>query len=336
MLTSDRAVVEAGRPSYRPYRAEVTRLVRLTPHFTRVTFVGDDLDLFGTDGLDQRVKVVFPLDGHGISDFGANDPATIDSGDWYARWRALPDEKRNPFRTYTVRAVRQQSREVDIDMVAHGDSDAGVGPAARWLNGARLGDRVVLVGPDARSDDSAVGIDWRPGDATELLLVGDETAAPAICSVLESLPAGRTARAFIEIPDAADALPVRLPAGCTISWLARSDAPVGTAPVGTAPVGTVPVGELLDSAVRRWVVENPAVYAGSLAASAQTVADVDVDRELLWDSPARQDGATFYAWLAGEAAVIKRLRRLLVSETGIERTRIAFMGYWRLGKAEAQ
>jgi NADPH-dependent ferric siderophore reductase len=179
----------------------------------------------------------------------------------------------------------------------------------------------VLVGPDARSDDSAGGIDWRPGDATELLLVGDETAAPAICSVLEAIPAGRTARAFIEIPDAADALPVRLPLGCTISWLARGDAPVGT---------------LLEPAVRHWVGDNPAVYAGSLAASAQTVADVDIDRELLWDSPLTQDGTTFYAWLAGEAAVIKRLRRFLVSETGIDRTRIAFMGYWRLGKAEAQ
>jgi NADPH-dependent ferric siderophore reductase len=47
-------------------------------------------------------------------------------------------------------------------------------------------------------------------------------------------------------------------------------------------------------------------------------------------------GSDFYAWLAGESSVIKTLRRFLVSETGIDRKRVAFMGYWRLGKSEAQ
>ena len=49
-----------------------------------------------------------------------------------------------------------------------------------------------------------------------------------------------------------------------------------------------------------------------------------------------RQSAALYAWLAGEAGVIKTLRRFLVSETGIDRKRIAFMGYWRTGKAEAQ
>ena len=317
MLTLSPVPVKDARPAYRPFRATVARVQQLTPHFVRVTFAGDDLDVFGTDRLDQRLKIVFPLDGHGISDFGADDPTTLADGSWYTRWRALPDAERNPFRTYTVRAVRPEDREVDVDMVAHGDG----GPAAQWLNSAEPGSEVVLIGPDAQSIDSAVGIDWHPGDARCVLLVGDETAAPAICSILESLPAGRTARAFIEVPEKTDVLPVDVPAGSALTWLPR---------------GTAPAGEVLDPAVREWVARNRPVYRAALADSAQQLEDVDVDRELIWDSPEAQDSGDFYAWLAGEAGVIKTLRRFLVSETGIDRKRIAFMGYWRTGKAEAQ
>ncbi|WP_410599265.1 siderophore-interacting protein [Amycolatopsis sp. lyj-90] len=41
-----------------------------------------------------------------------------------------------------------------------------------------------------------------------------------------------------------------------------------------------------------------------------------------------------YAWLAGEAGVVKELRRHLVRERGVDRKRIDFCGYWRKGKSE--
>ncbi len=317
MLTLSSVRAKDSRPAYRPFHASVSRLSRLSPHFVRVTFTGDDLGDFGTDGFDQRMKIVFPFETGDMSDFGAADASTIADGSWYARWRALPDSKRNPFRTYTIRAVRPDEREVDIDMVSHGDA----GPASRWLSRARPGHTVVLIGPDTNSLDSAVGIDWHPGDARCVLLVGDETAAPAICSIIESLPAGRHARAFIEVPGEADALPLAVPAGSDVTWLVR---------------GNGPIGSVLDPAVRGWVGANRAVYRAALATAFQRVDDTDIDRDLIWDSPEAQDNGDFYAWLAGEASIIKSLRRFLVSETGIDRTRIAFMGYWRAGKAEAQ
>lgn len=327
MLTLSPAPVKDARPSYRPYSATVSRITRLAPHFVRVTFSGEDFSVFGTDGLDQRIKIVFPIPGHGMSDLGADDAEAILAGDWYAKWRALPDALRNPFRTYTIRATRPAEYEIDVDMVSHADSVHGqTGPASRWLSTVAPGDEVVIIGPDSQSIHSAVGIDWHPGDADRLLLAGDETAAPAICSILESLPAGSVAHAFIELPDAADRLPLNLPRGCVVTWLARGDAPVGSA---------------LDPAVRRWVADNDAIVRSALAASVQRLDDVDVDVDLLWDSPepphgSSEYGGRFCAWLAGEAAAIKSLRRFLVSETGIDRKRIAFMGYWRAGKAEAQ
>jgi iron complex transport system ATP-binding protein len=60
---------------------------------------------------------------------------------------------------------------------------------------------------------------------------------------------------------------------------------------------------------------------------------VDIDQVILWETTA---GSTrpFYAWMAGEAAVIRGLRRYLVRDVGVDRKQVAFMGYWRAGKAE--
>ncbi|TBN56833.1 siderophore-interacting protein [Glaciihabitans arcticus] len=317
-LVDDTVLVRDDRPAYRPYRATVRRIEELSPAFRRVTFTGDDLEGFGTDALDQRVKIIFPLPGVGLSEVGADDEQLRLQGSWYELWRALPEEARNPFRTYTVRRVDPAAREVDVDFYVHtGASGRPEGPASEWLWAASAGDEVILVGPDARSIHSHVGIDWRPGDATRVLLAGDETAAPAICAILESLPAHVTAHAFIEVPSARDAQPLVSAADTRVSWLARDAG-----------------GPDLESTVREWTREHPEYFAAALTSKPQLIAEIDVDTETLWDSPEDSPGE-FYAWLAGESAVIKTLRRHLVTETGIDRGRVAFMGYWRLGKSEA-
>jgi NADPH-dependent ferric siderophore reductase len=316
MLTYPATVAEAEfvrdeRAAYRPYRATVARIQELSPSFRRVTFTGPDMHYFAPHGLDQRIKLVFPVDGR-IGDLGLDDESALVEGSWYARWRELPDAARNPFRTYTVRAVRPADRELDVDFVAHGDG----GPAAQWLQSAAVGDELVIVGPDARSLSSAMGMDWHPGSARDVLLAGDETAAPAICSILESLPAGIRAAAFIEVSTARDILSVSSSADVALTWVTRSD------------------GQRLEAAVRAWAAESDA-YAPVIAPTRQVLADIDVDVELLWDSPEESAGQ-FYAWVAGESAMVKSLRRFLVSELGVDRKRVAFMGYWRLGKSEAQ
>ncbi len=40
-----------------------------------------------------------------------------------------------------------------------------------------------------------------------------------------------------------------------------------------------------------------------------------------------------YAWIAGESAMVTSLRRYLVKELGMDRSQVAFMGYWRRGVA---
>ncbi len=64
------------------------------------------------------------------------------------------------------------------------------------------------------------------------------------------------------------------------------------------------------------------------------LSEVDVDEQVLWDVPAPVDERPVYAWIAGEAGCVKELRRHLVRGVGLDREQVAFMGYWRHGKAE--
>jgi NADPH-dependent ferric siderophore reductase len=61
----------------------------------------------------------------------------------------------------------------------------------------------------------------------------------------------------------------------------------------------------------------------------ETVEDIDVDQQLLWEVE-----NTSRVWVAGEAAMVRTLRRRLITELGIDRRCTAFMGYWRAGQAE--
>lgn len=305
-----------SRPAYRPYAATVAGVERLAPHFVRITLTGPDFDVFGTAGLDQRVKLMLPLADGTLSDVGQHDHEALEARDWYAQWRDTPAAERSPLRTYTVRRIHPDTRMLDIDFVVH----PGPGPAGSWAEQARIGQEIVVVGPDERSEGRLLGLDWHPGTARRLLLAGDETALPAICSILESLDDAHVIDAFVEVPTAADVLEIALPRQARMTWLAREDRPHGAA---------------LTEAVAAWSASVPEVLAAAAAPRSQELVDVDVDIEALWESPEDSEGE-FYAWIAGEAGMVKLLRRHLVRGCGVDRKRVAFMGYWRLGQSERQ
>ncbi|GAA0911612.1 siderophore-interacting protein [Nonomuraea longicatena] len=290
---------------FRTFDVQVRGLARLSPSFARVTFAGEDLRHFADNGFDQRIKVVLPIPAHGVSGFPRG-------ADWFAAWRGQPEEVRNPLRTYTVRAVRAERGEVDVDFVLHGDG----GPAAQWINRVEPGGEAVLFGPDSRFDGVHGGLEFRPpADCGTVLLAGDETATPAILTILSQLPDGFAGEALLEVPHAGDVLPVKAPAGVKVSWLAREG----------AAWGGLLVPAVQDAAER---VLPRRTTGGDLE-------DVDVDTTELWEVPEETlPSGSVYAWLAGEAAVIRTLRRHLVAERGMDRRAVAFMGYWRLGRAE--
>ncbi|MEV0384637.1 siderophore-interacting protein [Nonomuraea sp. NPDC050643] len=291
---------------YRMFDVRVDRLQRLSPSFLRVTFTGEDLHLFADNGFDQRLKLILPLPEHGLAHLPTGS-------DWFTQWRLLDDDKRNPMRTYTARLVRPEAAEVDVDVVMHPDG----GPAARWAEAVTVGDIAALYGPDSRYESRHGGLEFHPPAGTGCVLIaGDETAVPAICGILERMPAGLAGEVLMEVPSEDDFLPVETSASVKVTWLARNGGERGAALV---PAVQAAAGRLLPP------LPTP-----------DTFDDVDVDADELWEVPEEElpDYGPLYAWLAGEAAVIKTLRRHLVAERGLDRRSVAFMGYWRKGRSE--
>ncbi|GAA1859800.1 SIP domain-containing protein [Brevibacterium marinum] len=368
------------------FEATVIDIEDLSPVFRRVTFGGEGLRDFGCSGhpRDLRFKLIIPSAGATKPEFDLLrflDEQDPESGlSWYQAWLQIDPRVRGEMRTYTVREWRAEACELVVDMVLHTDEQGRSGPAAAWALSAQVGHSLHIIGPSRHAEGPTAGIEFAPADADTILLAGDETAVPAIASILESITNGESikgakvqGKAILEVPSAEDVLELDAPAGIEIQWLPRGDADHG---------------QLLEPAVRdavraenqvhtdnrvfvessasvenRAVTENTAVAenrvlagvgAGAASAGASTsdalsaeLDHVNIDEEILWDVPAaltqaaqgsssktEKNARPFYAWIAGEAGPVKRLRRYLVQEVGVDRHQIAFMGYWRQGKAE--
>ncbi|MDX3576258.1 siderophore-interacting protein [Streptomyces sp. FL07-04A] len=201
---------------FRFFSLQVARARRLGPSLVRVTFAGEDLRHFLSDGRDQSLSLFLPHPGQ-------DAPAVpFELGDgWWQAWRELPDGVRAVMRSYTLRALRRdalgRTREIDVDFVLH----TPAGPASAWAACAAAGDRVVLLGP-AVADNRAIR--FRPPHDTDLVLLwGDESALPAVASILESLPAGRRARVWLETHDAGNVRELATAADAEVAWSVGED-----------------------------------------------------------------------------------------------------------------
>ncbi|MFG2945595.1 siderophore-interacting protein [Streptomyces adustus] len=208
---------------FRFFSLRVVRTRRLGPSLVRITFGGSDLAHFHSRGRDQSLSLFLPHPGQ-------HEPAVpVELGDgWWQGWRELPDDVRAVMRSYTLRSLRRDAlgdtAEIDIDFVLHGvepGAAAPAGPASRWASRAAAGDRVRLLGP-AVADNRAIR--FRPPEDTDLVLLwGDETALPAVSSILESLPAGTRARVWLEVHHAGTVQDLATAADAEITWLLRDE-----------------------------------------------------------------------------------------------------------------
>ena len=250
--------------------ARVVRTVDLTPGMRRVTLAGPQLGAFTSanghpqppftsPGFDDAIRLLLPHPGE-------TEPVLPVQ---QARRVTFPKGRRPLSKVYSVRRWDPETGELDIDFVRH-----GVGVATTWAYRAAPGDRLHLGGPST-SRGLPAGADW-------LLVVGDETALPAIGRLLDELPDTARASVFVEVAEASHIQPLRRPPGVTVSWLTRDGAAAGTT-------------SLLLDAVRaaEWPAGQP------------------------------------FAWIAGEQAVVRDIRRHLVEERGVPKDDVEFTGYWR-------
>jgi NADPH-dependent ferric siderophore reductase len=96
-------------------------------------------------------------------------------------------------RVYTIRKYDPERKELDVDFVLHGE-----GPGSNWAENAAIGDVIRIAGP--RAGYSA------PASAEWIALFGDETALPAIASIVEAVGNRIPAFPYIEVPPGSDGL----------------------------------------------------------------------------------------------------------------------------------
>jgi NADPH-dependent ferric siderophore reductase len=186
---------------------EVLRVEPLTPHLQRVILGGPGLQGFQSAAPDDHVKLFFP---NRLGELVL--PALGPEGPTFP-----PGREPSPMRDYTPRR-HVPGCELWIDFVLHGD-----GPAARWAEQAAPGQRLGVGGPR--------GSFIVAGDFDRYVLIGDETALPAIGRWLEDMPLDRQARALIETADTADRQPLPSRPQLRVDWLQRD--PAATAGQGT-------------------------------------------------------------------------------------------------------
>ncbi|HEY1704833.1 MAG TPA: siderophore-interacting protein [Trebonia sp.] len=194
----------AGRTrSARPQAVlTVERQEQLSPHTVRITAGGPGFDaLRMNEFTDKYAKIIFA-----DPSLGLTPPY-----DLAALRESLPPDQRPVTRTYTLRRADTERQQVVIDFVVHGDK----GIAAPWAARAEPGDVMTMSGSGGayRPDPDS---DWH-------LLVGDESALPAICSALEALPGDARGIAYLETSDPGEFLDATPPGGVEVIWLHRPE-----------------------------------------------------------------------------------------------------------------
>ncbi len=183
----------------------------LTPRMRRFGFTSPDLHDFVSASHDDHVKLFFPAVG--------NDA----------------DGRQTCMRDFTPRRFDKSMGMLIIDFALH-----EAGPATRWATAAQIGDTLEIGGPR--------GSTIIPDDFDWYLLIGDETALPAIGRRVEELRAGVPVATFV-LMEAGEtqhfqSKDVQTRAAWTPRWIARNGSPDDASLLRTALADyTLPSGE---------------------------------------------------------------------------------------------
>jgi len=245
----------ADRPRRARYGSTVQSIVKLTPRMVRVVFTGAELAGFTWNGPAAHIKLILGPPGA-------------------AGERGLS-------RTYTPRHFDATRRELTVDFVLHGE-----GPASTWAAQAQVGQSMLIAGP-GRSYTLDAQAQW-------LLIAGDESAIPAIATLLEVVPDSLRTQVLIEVNDAADEFAIAPErSNVNLRWLHRARPITGHDP-------TTPAGVELSAAIAAF------------------------------QAPA----GTGRVYVACEADAMRKIRRQLLVDRALPREWVTTRGYWKQGATD--
>jgi NADPH-dependent ferric siderophore reductase len=212
----------AGMDHIRTFPARFLGRRPLSPHLVEVRLGG--LEGFAPLGPDTFLYTMVRTDGQGIAaDFSIQDLSAQTPGDELVRGAY-----------YTLREWHPESGELVLWVVLHGDGDGPGDGVAGWLERAEPGDPLVLWGPREA---------YAPApDATDFLLVADETGLAAVAVIIEGLAPTARAIAILEVDSIDHAPPMPEHPGLTVRWIERGDVEPGRHPGLVEAVAEVDLG----------------------------------------------------------------------------------------------
>lgn len=304
----------------RIFDLELVRSEFVSPSFKRLVFKGDALHDMVVPAPDQRVKLLFPAADGRVFKIADNERAVKEM-------RKLGANDRPAMRVYTIRSFSEETGELEIIFVLHGTN----GPASCWAIEAKPGDQLQMIGKSRSRDVVNDDFEWcPPAQVQRVLLLGDETALPAIAGIVEDLSRllqPPTAQVFIEVPLKADCWDLPVWPGLDLHWLVREEEQRSTIDMKSDAEGkAVLPGDLLRRAIQQAYIPTDILK--------EIVSDdsvIDLEQGRMWEISSVVD-PSFYVWIAGESAAVVDMRCYLIEKAGLPRHMLNLMGYWRYGK----
>lgn len=155
---------------------EVVERVERSVRLLRVTLAGDGLRSLVVDQPAASVRLLVPPPGDD----------DLEMPTWDGNEFLLTDGSRPLLRTFTPLRVDNERGSMDVEIVRH---DGGA--VSGWAETVGPGDPAAISGPGRGFD--------LPDDVNRLVLLGDETALPAVGQLMEWLPEQVEFEAHIEV-----------------------------------------------------------------------------------------------------------------------------------------
>jgi NADPH-dependent ferric siderophore reductase len=169
---------------------------RIAPRLVSVWVGGDGLEAFADAAPTSHLKLFLPVPGQEAPTLPRQTP------DGQV---VVGDGPPPTVRTYTPRRYDAASGTLEIQFVLH-----GAGPASEWAERASVGDQLGVAGPGGRFSLEESAVEW--------WIAADESAIPALGTLLEALPSRATARVHVEVADSKDEIKLTSPAKTSITW----------------------------------------------------------------------------------------------------------------------
>ena len=198
-MSSSQTKLQRVRHDIKIRRLRVEHIEDLSASLKRFTFSGDDLGSFNSASFDDHLKAFFPNAAGEL-----NLPQVGDKGVVFPEGVAKP-----AVREYTPTGIDLVGERLALEFAIH---DAG--PATSWAKTAQVGDEIGIAGPR--------GSIVLPMDLQHYVLIGDETALPAIRRRLSELPASASAQVIAEVNGSVDEVALPSAASVHAVWVHRN------------------------------------------------------------------------------------------------------------------